>query len=418
MTHVVMLVTSDLIHDNRVRREAETLAGGGYEVTVFSHVPAAEMSRLGWEGRPGLKAVPAPRAAWTQEAGLRRALGHSTDLYQWGGSGSLRIAARDCRADVFHSHDLDTLPTAAWLAGRHRSRLVYDAHELFVDMTDLGPLAQETPWPSRLKQVLARRNFARLERAHIGRADAVITVSQAIADELSGRYGIMRPELVLNTPPYRDLSSGSAYLRQRLCLGPGERILLFQGGVFPGRGLVELVQSLALMPNGYHLVFLGFNLGTYQEPIRQEVACLGLAARVHLLDALPPEQLLEATSSADIGIMLLAGYNKNERFAMPNKLFEYMMAGLPFISSDWPEVGRVVRLTGAGITVARITPDSIVAAVNQVFSDPARYQALRRAGLEAARTEYNWSRQAERLLALYARIITPMTGARGRILKE
>ena len=87
------------------------------------------------------------------------------------------------------------------------------------------------------------------------------------------------------------------------------------------------------------LVFLGFNLGNYQETIRREIDRLNLQSRVYLLDALPREQLLDATASADVGIQLLAGLNLNHRLTLPNKLFEYMMAGLPFISTDSPEVG-------------------------------------------------------------------------------
>lgn len=407
MIHVLMLVTSNLLHDNRVRREAETLAAVGYRVTVVSAIQPAAIPRLGWKESAGLTAVAAPAAAWESAAGWRRVLGHGVDLWRWGGSGALLAAAPLQRADIVHAHDLDTLAVAAALASRWQAPLVYDAHELFVDqMTQGGQTGAARAWPSRLKQALAQRNFARLERRLIGRAAAVITVSQSIAAELAARYGIASPTLVLNTPRYRELTAGSSYLRQRLGLQDEQRIILLQGAVLPDRHLLELVQTLPLLPETVVLTFLGFNLGAYQAAIRQEVARLGLQARVFMLDALPAEQLLEATASADVGMILLAGHNKNDRFAMPNKLFEYMMAGLPFVASDWPEIGRVARATGAGVTVPAPTPAALAAAVNDILHAPARAAAMRTAGLAAARAEYNWERQAQRLLDLYAALPT------------
>lgn len=406
---VAMLVTSNLLHDNRVRRQAQTLASAGYQVTVFSHIDAASVAKLRWspsQSSAEPRAVPVPRPAWEEAAGLSRARGHAADLFRWGGSRALWQAAKEERAGVYHAHDLDTLAAAAWLAQRDRARLVYDAHELFIDQMDLGPAAQPTTYPSRLKQALARGNYARLERRLIGQASAVITVSRSIAQELAARYGIPEPVVVLNTPVYRDLGAGSDWLRLQLGLGPDIRLLLLQGSVLPGRGLIELVQSLTLLPENHHLVFLGFNLGVYQEPIRQEIARLKLGDRTHLLDALPPEELLTATASADVGILLLAGHNLNDRYAMPNKLFEYLMAGLPFVATGWPEIGRVARETGAGLTIAEptpsaITPAAIAQAVQQILADPVAYQNRRLAALNAARVAYNWEKQADVLLSLY-----------------
>jgi glycosyltransferase involved in cell wall biosynthesis len=402
---IVMLVTTNLLYDNRVRREAETLAGAGYDVTVFSHIPQEAMSRLGWGESRTPRAVAVPRPGWTRAGGVFRALNHGIDLLRWGGSHSLYQAALGTPARFYHAHDLDALPSAAALARRHGARYIFDTHELFIDQLDLGSAAARVGWTSRAKQKIVQRNYARLERNLIRQASAVITVSDAVAGELVARYGIARPTSILNTPHYRDLSCGSSYLRQRLGLPDDRRLILYQGGVQPERGLLELTQSLALLPEDHVLIFLGFNLGSYQEPIRREIDHLNLQPRVHLLEALPREQLLDATASADVGIQLLAGLNLNHRLTLPNKLFEYMMAGLPFISTDWPEVGRVVRETGAGMAIAGITPEAIASAIRQVLASPATYTAMRQAGLAAARAEFNWEHQAAKLLKLYSDLV-------------
>ncbi len=399
---IVMLVTSNLLYDNRVRREAETLAAAGHDVTVFSHIPQDSVSRLGWGEPHTPRAIAVPRPGWAGAGGLSRTVNHGIDLLRWGGCRSLYRAALDTPARVYHAHDLDTLPGAAALARRHGARYIFDTHELFIDQLDLSSEAAQVGRANHAKQKIVQRNYARLERGLIRQASAVITVSDAVADELVTRYGIARPTPILNTPHYRDLSGGSTYLRQRLGLSNDRRLILYQGGVQPERGLLELVQSLALWPEDHVLIFLGFNLGNYQEPIRREIDRLNLQSRVYLLEALPREQLLDATASADVGIQLLAGHNLNHRLTLPNKLFEYMMAGLPFVSTAWPAVGQVVRQTGAGVAIVRITPEAIAAAIRQVLDDPIAYRAMRQAGLAAARAEFNWEQQAVKLLRLYS----------------
>jgi glycosyltransferase involved in cell wall biosynthesis len=417
VTDVTMLVTSNLVHDNRVRREAETLAEAGFQVTVFSYIAPQDVSRLGWDEKTGLRAVAVEPPPWLRPDEIvadlpqrvRRTMALSASQLQWGGGHLLAGAARGARAGVYHAHDLDTLAPAAWLARRDGGRLVYDSHELFLDQMDVESEERPASRPGQARRRLLRKNFARLERALIGRADAVITVSASIAGELAKRYRIPPPLLVMNCPRYRDMSAGSDRLRRTLGLGPEDRIVLSQGAALPGRGQIELVQALAMLPDRYRLVFLGFNLGTYQEPIRQEIDCQGLASRTHLLDALPPERLPEATASADVGIVLLTGLNKNHRYAMPNKLFEYMMAGLPFVANDLPEISRVAVETGAGAIIPAIAPRAIAGGIREVVEDPARHRRMRDAGLSAARTDYNWSRQAQTLLSLYARLCSTGT---------
>jgi glycosyltransferase involved in cell wall biosynthesis len=402
MTRVAMFVTSTLIHDNRVRREAETLASAGNEVTVFSHIASTDVSQLGWEAQSGLRAVPVTPLDFRRKRHPGRAWAAARNLWQWGGSQHLHEAARAYQAGVYHAHDLDTLAVAARLAQRDGARLVYDSHELFLARMNRRPGAPMSR-RERVRSRIFRLNWARLERALIGRADTVITVSQSIAEELATLYDIRPPVVILNTPRYRDLSRGSATLRKRLGLSAEQRIVLSQGGVMPGRGQLELVASLTLLPEHWHLVFLGFNLGNYQGEILREVERLGLRARVHTLDALPPERLLDATASADLGVVLLTPTNKNSLLAMPNKLFEYVMAGVPFVANDLPEIGKVARMTGAGFTVPSITPEAIASGVREVLDNRACWRAMRQSALDAARNEYNWERQAEHLLEAYSR---------------
>jgi hypothetical protein len=268
--HVAMFVTSALVHDSQVRKEAETEAGANHEVTVFSHIAPADIPRLGWQGKPNLCAVSVSPVDLRDKRGLARAWAAARNLWRWGGSHDLWAAAREHRGDVHHAPDLDTPPVTASLARRDRARQAYDSHELFMDQIDLGPGATPSTWRQRPKLRLFRQSFGRLERGLIGRADAIITVSQSIADELVTRYHIRTPTLILNAPRYRAPGRGTDYLRQRLGLSPNEQIILQLGGVIPGRGLLELVGSLTSLNENCKLVILGFNLGNYQAETRRE----------------------------------------------------------------------------------------------------------------------------------------------------
>lgn len=296
-----------------------------------------------------------------------------------------RLCGRE-PANVYHAHDLNTLPVAAAAARSTGGKLVYDAHELYTEISTL----------SRRE----RRVWRRLERLLIGRADATISVCDSIAEELSKRYGVQRPTVVLNCPSGpRPVSRRPELLRRAAGLrSEGAAVVLYQGGFVPHRGLPELVRASRWF-DGATLVMMGW--GRLEQELRRLVEEEELAGVVRFAPPVSQRELLTHSAGADVGVIPYQAVGLNNFYTTPNKLFEYMAAGLPIAASRFPELVRFVEGLEVGRTFDPTRPRDIAAAVNGILADDAARDAMRERALAAART-YCWEREAPRVVDLYA----------------
>ena len=372
-----MTMFDDPTHDSRVLREASTVTGLGYEVEILS----AEYERPGGPSRPYVDAI--GRAVRTHRIRVgRRKAGKLRFLKFYLGAipKVLRI-----RAAIYHAQDLYSLPVA-WLgAKRHGRPLIYDSHEYYLGTASLS------------RRRLERSIWWFVERLFIGRADEVITVCDAIADRLRDQYGIRRPRVLRNVPVLR-AQKRTAHLRKILGLDPETPILLYQGVIERGRGLFRTLDALAKL-EGCHFVALGD--GSLREEMDAHARRLGLSARVTLLAPVAPEQLMEYTASADVGLCLIENAGFSYYHSLPNKLFEYMMAGVPVIASDFPEMGKVVRESRAGLAVDPEDIAEIARAVRRLTQDRAFRETCGHRALRAASDRYNWDQESRVLADIY-----------------
>lgn len=423
---VCMFVYNNLLHDARVRKEAATLARAGYDVTVLAlHEPGrtarveqiqgyrvVRLSRsilgisrreaMAWlrGRRPTAQATPGAPAA-PPGLGLPSAAKPARLLMAWLETAIhlcvyplrrvvvyLRFvwAALGTRAAVYHAHDLNTL-LMAWTASRlGRGRLIYDTHEVATARARM-----KLRWWAQF-----------LERRLIHAAHAVICTNQTRADYTQQLYGLPPPVVLRNLPAYRE-PEPSDLMHTRLGLPSGAKIVLYQGGIQPERGLEQLLEAAPAIRGGL-IVLLGS--GRLKPAIQQRAAELGLAGLVYFHDAVPVDELPQWTACAYVGLQILQNTCFNHYSSLSNKLLEYLMAGVPVVASDLPEMRRVVEETGAGLLVDASDPAAIAMAVNRLLADePLRDEMARRA--RAARRRYCWE-QEERVLAdLYARLLTP-----------
>jgi glycosyltransferase involved in cell wall biosynthesis len=386
-----MFVINGVVADTRVVKEAASLAAAGREVIVIGLREGGQPPETVLQGftveRVGRDPFRREVAGRTRAPG---AIGRALEpLRQVSGllGYFLRAFVRGLRlrADVYHAHDLITLPVA-WAAARLRGvPVVYDAHELFTEIGRLGRLS--------------RLVFRWAETALIGRADRVVTVNDSIADELARRYHVPRPTVVMNCPRIEGTVSREASgLRARVGLGPEVPIVLFQGMFMPHRGLENLVRAARRFDRA-HLVFMGW--GPLRPQLEAQAAAEGLAGRVHFTDGVPLADLLGFTAGADVGAIPYRNVGLNNYYTSPNKLFEYCAAGVPVAASRFPELVKVVEDFGAGRTFDPESPEDIAAAVNGLLESP---EALARAREGAARAalRYNWENESRKLLDVYA----------------
>ena len=399
-----MVVNNEPTRDSRVLREASALLAAGHEVTVVG-VSNSSVPRDEQPGGPRiLRAAP----LCGSESGTLRTLWRTARWYERMRP-LVRAALDDARPDVLHAHDLDTVGPASRAAKSLGIPCVYDDHEAsyvdklpnYVPRTIRGPkravLASLNRW-------LAARGTSLERRVRSRGLAGIITVSDSLADELPRRFGGERPVVVRNIPAWRDTPRTNA-LRERIGAPPQVRILLYHGTVTEGSGVEAVIRAMALLGDGYAFVVLGkvWQQQRYEAIVREA----GVGERVRILPLVPYDEMFTLIASADAAIIPTEPNSAGNRFGVPTKLFESMMAGLPLVAAGLPDVDALVRSTGAGVLYPPAEhgdPHVIADAVRRLFATPETWQTCRAAGLRAARDEFNWEIESRRLTGLYERI--------------
>ena len=366
---ICMVAFTDLNFDYRIYREATSLRRAGHQVAIV----ASSFNSAPLKGWNGFEIYPIPL---DRSRSLRR-------LYPlfWQRAYPLLV---DTHPDAYHAHDLDSLWPAVRAAQRLDLPIVYDAHEFWTEQSSL------------VNRPLVRSCWSLLERRLIRRVDRIITVSGSIAQALKERYRLDEVVVLRNLPIFRHKVQ-SNLIRKTLDLPDDRPIVLYQGGFLTENGLREQIEAASGLTAA--LVLIGD--GPSEQALRNQVRAAGLDDQVYFIPRVPFHQLHDYTCSADLGLCLIKGTGKSFYYSLPNKLFEYMMAGLPILASNFPEMQRIVHETRTGATV---DPTNIAAIREQIaaFLDNAEQRgACAKASLQAAR-HYNWERESVQLTQLYA----------------
>ncbi len=401
MTRIAMIVWNEFRNDARVLKEAQTLQSAGYQVTVFAlHTPGVTLEKETLENgtrvvrvaRSPLWKLRKTRTAAPAAAATSGAIGRLSPARQ-----ALRIVARlwthlglltriAChRAAVVHAHDVNTLPTA-WLAARlSGAKVVYDAHEISTSREGYNSF---------------RGLVARVERLLMPRVQGTITTTDARAKFFARAYGIPRPVVLQNRPRFTT-SPVTARIRDELGLTQPWPVVIYQGGLQQGRGLERLVRIAATVPNTYFVLIGGGRLTSPLTTLSRE---LGLTERVHFIPTVSLADLPSYTASADIGVQPIENTCLNHFTTDSNKLFEYLIAGLPIVATDLPEIRRIVRAYDIGLLVPNRDDNALSAALNRLASDP-HLRAQLAANASQAAAQLNWEQQEDQLLNLYQKVL-------------
>ncbi len=292
-------------------------------------------------------------------------------------------AVLDWAPDVVHAHDLNTMPTARAVGDALGIPVVYDSHELWRHRNRSG----------RLRPV-ARLADLLLERRLAPTADAVITVSPSIAFWLERTYLLRGPVRVVRNTPER-----AEHVRPLDVLGrrPGEQVVAYSGRFTTGRGLEDMVRALRELPEKVVLAAVGYGDATYVEGLLALARSCGVSHRVRLVDAVAPHDVSAAVADADLALIAIEPTCLSYRYALPNKLFEAVQAGVPVVASRLPDISEVVRRYDLGLQFDPGDPHDLAGAVRGVLARGATTSPGR---LRAAE-ELCWEREQEQLLACY-----------------
>jgi glycosyltransferase involved in cell wall biosynthesis len=376
-----MLVTNDVTRDARVRKEATSLAGAGYDVRVVG------------VGDPGGSLVAAPFRL-NLVAAVPKATSNSRAarvLANWRGNRALEqrlLKAGLCEpVDVVHANDLDTLPVGVVLAQRLGARLIYDAHEMSSEAVGLNPLIAE--WRRRREKRLVKE------------VDAVVTVNPCIAAEMSARYGVPLPAVVYNGASSCRASSVPTHSPVRV---------LFQGQFFADRNLEDLVTAMESLRGRAVLTLQGW--GEVETSLRGLVDRLALKETVRFVEPVPPAGVVAAASDHDIGVINHKDLSLNHRFSSPNKLFDYMAAGLAIVASDLPVLRLVIEDARCGVLHEPTGPDALAGVLGRLVNAPDEIARMKENAVGAC-DRYSWAAQEKVLLDVYERVVTtaPASGS-------
>jgi glycosyltransferase involved in cell wall biosynthesis len=235
-------------------------------------------------------------------------------------------------ADYIMCCDLPVLPTAVYVSKIKNMPLIYDAHELY---------PEQAIFPKDKREF-----YSQVETEFIKYPDLVITVNISIAQEMAKRYNIKEPEVILNAinaSKIFNINKKYNYFRDKLAIKQTQKIVLFQGGYSPNRNLHLFVESAKYIKNSdVVLVLMGF--GDYEKELQQIAKdAKTFNKNVFFFPAVDQSVLLEYSASADVGIIPYPHIDLNSYYCTPNKLFEFIQAGLPMIANDSPELNRFIK---------------------------------------------------------------------------
>lgn len=386
LARVCMHVLGSVRTDARVLREAGALVKAGMEVSIVDVVAQSDGPREEDFQNIHLKHIKMP--SWFVPT-RRLKVWFLVKAFQMFCRGT--FALLQTSADIYHAQDMKALPACCIAAWLRRKPLIYDAHELPL----VGP--RETRW--RRLHALATRTL----RWMMPRCTAVITVSDPIAQELQRRYGGPAPVIIRNVPEYQAPVS-SDRLRHHLGLGPQTRIALYQGNLQPNRSPDLLIRAAKFLAPDVVIVLMGRNV--MDIDLEALIAQEGVAGRVILLPPVPYKDLLEWTASADIGLILYSrSQSLNVQMCLPNKLFEYLMAGLPVLASSLDAVADLLKTYDVGMVATSLEPEEIGRAINTLLTDSAALARMRGNALAAAQNDLRWDVESQRLLHLYRQVL-------------
>lgn len=379
---VVSLVDNPCNPDSRVQRMAETLCNAGHSVTIVCKhadgLPKDEISQ-------GVRYLRVPMRA--------RPLRPRFGVFKFSAYESfVRKAVLAIRPTVIHANDLIALPAANSLARQLGAKVVLDIHDLYLH-------------GAKKRSKLSQWHGERIERRHIRLADAVITVSNGIADHLRDTYGIERPVVVMNAPdPDAATPDGPSIetVRDALELGPEVPLGVYTGARHLVRGTGRLVSALAHVAD-LHLAMVGAAPAEVDRQLLSLARAGGCADRLHLLPPVPHELVSRYIATADFAVVPQHAECLNHEYSMPHKLFEAVFAGLPVAVSNLREMSDFVHGTGCGVVMNAKDVEDIAATMRKLVAERGRRIASPDRTAQLSRI-YGWPSQARKLLAVYEQL--------------
>lgn len=364
---IFSLVLNSVEFDSRVLKTAKTLSAYGDVTIIGLRDDPKQTTKLSADGFEIER-----RIAYSKpnKPGIRKRIAQASAYLRY----VIAVSLQARKGEVVVCNDLATLPVGL-LAKIFQPtlKIVYDCHEYQAHTRWIGP------YKRRIVQLF--ESFALRFTA------ATIVVSPSIAKAYAEDYNIPEPFVVMNCPPLKD-SSPTGLLRKKIGASTDDFIILFQGGLTEGRGIEQMLEAFKQVTHSnLRLVYMGFGplAAKIESSAKQD-------SRIALISAVAPSEVLAHSADANFGICFLIDDCLNHRYALPNKVFEYLMAGVPVLVNNLVEVRQLVDQFSVGIVIPELTSSEILRSLERLPDfDSKSFSAQ----LPELQRKFSWDQQAK-----------------------
>ncbi len=357
MKKIIVSVTNDLSTDQRVEKVCNTLFNAGYEILL--------VGKIDHNSRPIYRDYKTKRINVYFKKGILFYAEFNTKLF---------FILLLTKKDLLLSNDLDTLSANYLISILQRKKIVYDSHELFSEIPEL------------VNRPKVKKFWAALEKIMLPKLKNSYTVCDSIAVYYNKKYNT-NFKTIVNLPTKKNVSIGKLPFYYT-----NEKIILYQGAVNIGRGLELIIDTMLFLENCI-LVIIGD--GDIYEPLKKEVTSKKLSNKVYFLGRKNPSELHQLTPLANLGISIEEDLGLNYRYALPNKIFDYIQAGVPILVSNLPEMKKVIYDYNIGEIVYNREPKKLANQIKKTLERDFTEE------LKKAKEKLIWEHQEESLLSIF-----------------
>lgn len=363
MKHIYFTVTNDLSYDQRMHRICGSLADAGFKITLVGRVLKAS--------------IPLEEKKFHQKR--LRCFFNTGFLFYTEYNLRLFFFLLTKKMDGICAIDLDTILPCFFVSKFKNIVRIYDAHEYFTELKEVRT------------RPLIKRIWTAIEKFAVPKFDNGYTVSEGLAEEFrknyQRNYGIIK-----NMPLLKNLSKTIQ----------AEKYLLYQGAVNEARGFEFLIPAMKNI--NHKLIICGD--GNFMGKLKELIVANKVSEKIELKGMLPPDDLLPITQNAVLGINLIEEKGLNQTYSLANKFFDYIQAGLPQISMNFPEYAKINSEHKVAVLIDKPDASVISTTINSMLNNDALLEELHQNCLRA-REVYNWQKEEEKLLNFYKKLFNP-----------
>lgn len=364
MKRILVSVTNDLVTDQRVHKVCTTLFNNGFDILLI--------------GRKFKNSESLSRDYKTYRFKL---LFNKGALFYAEYNIRLFFILLFSKKDILLANDLDTLLANYLVSIISKSKLVYDSHELFTEVPEL------------INRPFQQNVWLKIEGHILPKLKNCYTVCESIALYYNTKYNV-NFRVVKNYPiKIIQLHKGSFPFDVKK-----NKIILYQGNINIGRGLELMIEAMNFINNS---IFVIIGSGEISKQIKQKVLDLKLENKIKFIPKKKPKELIQLTPFANLGISLEEDLGLNYRYALPNKLFDYIQAEIPVLVSNLNEMKQIVQQFDVGEIISDRNPKSLAIQINSIFKKEKDFYSKQ---LEIASEELIWENESEKLIEIFENI--------------